>query len=544
MKRTLAYAALLAAFAGCGKVSTDNAAIGGRHSWTRPGVLRLAIQSEPKNLNPLLTSNTIDVFVDRFMFEPLISPNEKGTQVPILAMQVPSVENGGISKDGLTITYHLRNNAKWSDGVPVTSKDVKWSWQAIMNKDNNIISRHAYDDIAAVDTPDAYTAVVHLKEKFAPFVNSFFTDSDQPYPVAPEHALARYPNINEIPFNSAPMVTDGPFKFVRWVHNDHISLVANPDFFMGKPGLTNVEIRVVPDENTTVNLLKTHAVDWIYQASIKTYPELKGAPGIVIDWVDVNGYYTVQINTSHPPLDDVRVRRAIAYAVDKQNLVDTAMYGQEKIATEDIPDWMWAFDPKVRLLPHDLKESKRLLAEAGYSPGPGGVMQRNGQPLSLLMVTENSNITYKQLALQMQDQLRQAGIQVAIKQFPPAQLYAPAGEGGILQLGTFDIVMDGWYAGIDPDDSSQFMCKNFPPGGYNYSRYCNPEMDMAEKMALEHYDRPTRKLAYAKTQALLARDVPQIFIDWLRQAHGLNVDFKGFSPNPVVENWNAWQWSI
>lgn len=532
MNRILACAALAALLVGCNKATTQ------------PGVLRVAIQIEPKNLNPLLTSNTTDVFIDRFLFEPLISPDSKGVQTPMLALTVPSTENGGIGKDGLTITYHLRRNLRWSDGVAVTSKDVKWSWQAIMNPDNNIVSRHAYDDIASIETPDPYTVVVHLKAKFAPFVNSFFTDSDQPYPVAPEHVLSKYANINQIPFNSAPTVSDGPFLFQKWIHNDRIELNANRGFFMGAPHLSQIDIRIVPDENTSVNLLKTHAIDWIYQASIRTYPALKGADGIVIRWMQVNGYYTVQINTSNPPLNDVRVRRALAYAIDKANLVATTMYGQEQVATADLPNWMWAFDPSVRPLPRDLAESKTLLTQAGYALGSGGFMQKNGKRLSLLMVTGNSNVTFKQLAVQIQAQLAQAGIEVLIKEFPGAQLYAPAGEGGILQLGKFDLAMDGWFAGLDPDDSSQFMCKNVPPGGYNYSRYCNAEMDAAETMALRNYDRPTRKRAYAKTQALLARDVPQIFINWLRQEHPMSVDFKGFSPNPVVENWNAWQWNI
>ena len=140
--------------------------------------------------------------------------------------------------------------------------------------------------------------------------------------------------------------------------------------------------------------------------------------------------------------------------------------------------------------------------------------------------------------------LHRVGIEAQIKLFPGAELYAPAGEGGILQLGHFDLAVDGWFAGIDPDDSSQFMCKNVPPGGYNYSRYCNAEMDAAQMQALTHYDQPTRKAAYAKTQALLARDVPEIFINYLNQMEPISVDFKGLDPNPVVENWNAWQWSI
>jgi peptide/nickel transport system substrate-binding protein len=541
VKRVLALAALAGLLGGCSKVSEGT---GGEHSWTVPGILRVAIQDEPKNLNPLLTSNTTDVFIARFMFLPLIQPDDKGVQQALLTTEVPSTTNGGISSDGLSITYRLRKDVKWSDGVPFTSKDVKWTSQAIMNPSNNIVSRHGYDDIKSIDTPDDWTVIVHLKQKFSPFVNTFFTDSDQPYGVAPEHVLAKYPNVNQIPFNSEPTVSDGPFRFAEWVRNDHVSLVANDSFFLGKPGLKRIEIKVIPDENTSVEQLRTHAIDWIYQASIHLYPEVKDIPGTQIAWMRVNGYYDVQFNTASSAMKETAVRQAIAYAIDKQNLVNTTMYGQETLASEDLPDWMWAYDPRVRSYPYDLAKARALLAQAGYTPGPSGTMQRAGTPLSLLLVTNNSDATYRQLAIQIQEQLHRLGIPAQIKLFPGAQLYAPAGEGGILQNGHFDLVVDGWYSGIDPDDSSQFMCGNVPPGGYNYSRYCNPEMDAAETMALTHYDQATRKAAYAKTQTLLARDVPEIFINWLRQMHPINVDFKNFQPSPVIENWNAWQWSI
>ena len=541
MKRLLVLAALAGLLAGCSKVANES---GGEHSWTLPGVLRVALQQEPKNLNPLLNSNTTDVFIDRLMFLPLIQPNAQGIQQPLLATEVPTMANGGISKDGLTITYHLRKDVTWSDGVPFSGDDVKWSWRAIMNDDNDIVSRHGYDEIKSIDLPNPYTVVVHLKEKFSPFVNTFFTDSDQPYSVAPAHVLAKYPNLNQIPFNSEPTVSDGPFRFAEWVRNDHISLVANQNFFLGKPGLKRIELKIIPDENTSVELLKTHAVDWIFQASTHLYPQLKSDPNVTIAWMRVNGYYDIQINTSSAPLKDVRVRQAIAAAIDKQNLVDTTMYGQEKVASEDIPDWMWAFDPAVRSIPYDVAKAKALLAQAGYTPGPGGILRKDGQPLSLLLVTNASNATRRQLAVQLQAELRRVGIDVQIKLVPGAELFAPAGEGGILQLGHFDLTVDGWFAGIDPDDSAQFMCKNVPPGGYNYSRYCNAEMDAAETAALTHYDQTARKAAYAKTQMLLARDVPEIFINYLNQMEPISVDFKGFDPNPVVEDWDAWQWSI
>jgi peptide/nickel transport system substrate-binding protein len=541
VRRLIVVAALGALLAACSK---SGAPTDGRNPGTQPGILRIAIQSEPKNLNPLLVSNTTDTFIARFMFLPLIQPDSRGVQQPLIATQVPTMANGGISNDGLTVTYHLRKDVKWSDGVPLTSKDVKWTWQAIVNPNNNITSTHGYDYIKSIDTPDSWTVVVHLKERFSPFVNTFFTDSDQPYGVAPEHALAKYPNVNQIPFNAEPTVSDGPFRFGEWVHNDHISLIANDDFFLGKPGLKRIDIRVIPDENTSVEQLRTHAIDWIFQASTHLYPEVRDLPGVRIAWMRVNGYYDIQFNTASPVMKDVRVRRAIAYALNKENMVSTTMYGQEIVASEDLPNWMWAYDPNVRSIPYDVAQARALLTQVGYAPNHDGIEEKGADPLTALMVTDNSNATYRQLTLQIQEALRRIGVQVQIKVFPGAELYAPAGEGGVLQNGHFDFVVDGWYAGIDPDDSAQFMCRNIPPRGYNYTRYCSPEMDAAETMALTHYDQPTRKLAYAKTQALLARDVPEIFINWLSQMEPVNTDFKGFDPNPVIENWNAWQWNI
>lgn len=541
MKRLLALAALGAVLAGC---TQTGGAGGSAPAGGQTGRLRIAIQSDLKNLNPLLNSNTTDSFIARLMFEPLVSANQQGATVPMLATTVPTQANNGISKDGLTITYHLRKDAKWTDGVPVTSKDVKWSWQAIMNNNNNIISRHGYDYVRSLDTPDDYTVVVHLKRKFAPFVNSFFADSDQPYPVAPAHVLSKYPNINSIPFNSNPNVSDGPFKFVRWVHGDHLEFAANDQFFMGKPGLRTVYVRIVPDENTIRSLLRTHDIDWMFEASINNYPEVKDMPGVKLAWVDVNGYEDIQVNVQRPYLQDVRVRQAIAYAVDKPRIIQTLTFGQQKVATEDQPPFMWSYDPNIKDYPHDPAAAKQLLAQAGWKPGPDGIMTKNGERLTLVMVSNQSNVTRRKESVELQQMLRDAGIDLQIKYYQADVLFAPVGEGGILQGGKFDLSLAGWYAGVDPDDSSQFTCANLAPAGYNYSRYCNPDMEAAQKLALDNYDQATRKKAYSQIQQLLHRDVPEIFTYYQRQMHPISANFKGFAPNPVTESWNAWQWSI
>jgi peptide/nickel transport system substrate-binding protein len=543
LKALLVALLAAAALAGCTKVSQE---AGGsqRHSWTHPGVLRVAIQSDLKNLNPLLNSNTTDGFVDRLMFEPLVTADPQGNPLPMLAVRVPSTANHGIGRDGLTITYHLRKDARWSDGVAVTSRDVKWSWQAIMNPNNNVVSRHGYDVVDRLDTPDDYTVVVHLKSRFSPFVDTFFAESDQPYMLAPAHVLAAYPNINNIPFNSAPTVTDGPFKFQQWARGDHITVVRNDAFFMGRPGLSRVEVKIVPDEDTSVNLLRTHGIDYMFQASIQTYDQIRTIPDVRIAWVNVNGYDALQMNLSRPLMRDPRVRSAIAYAVDKNEMVRTLTFGTQHVATEDIPDWMWAFNPSVRSYPHDPGMARTLLREAGWRPGPDGVMRRGADRLTLVLVSNNSNATRRRESLEIQAMLREAGIDAEIKYYPGDVLFAPAGMGGILQLGRFDLSMAGWYAGVDPDDSSQLTCRNFPPGGYNYSRYCNAEMEAAQKAALSNYDRAARTAAYFRIQELLARDNPELYIFWIRQMEPVSVDFRGFNPNPVEESWNAWQWSI
>lgn len=416
------------------------------------GILRIAIEQDVKTLNPILASSTVDIFVQRLLFEPLISADVHGQPVPMLALTIPSVANGGISGDGLTLIYHLRHSAHWTDGVSVTSDDVKFSWSAIVNPQNNAVSRHGYDDIARIDTPDRFTAIVHLKRRFAPFVATFFAESDQPYTIVPAHVLRSYPNINRVNFNVNPTVCDGPFRFVSWAHGDRLILDRNERFFIELPHVRRIEIRVVPDENTSVNLLRTHEVDFVYQPSIITNPTLRQIPGVHVVWVDMNGYVGLQINMSRPSLNDARVREAIARAIDKEELTRTLTFGQEHVASADIPNWMWA-SPRLPVLAPDLAYAKDLLRKAGRPAEP------------LLLVTDVANATHRRLTVEIQAMLRAVGIETTIKFYPADLLYAPAGMGGIMHTGRFDLAIVPWYAGIDPDNSSQLLCAMFRPTG-------------------------------------------------------------------------------
>jgi peptide/nickel transport system substrate-binding protein len=198
----------------------------------------------------------------------------------------------------------------------------------------------------------------------------------------------------------------------------------------------------------------------------------------------------------------------------------------------------------VQSVPYDTSAAKALLARAGWLAGADGIVRKNGRPLELELATDSASATHRSESLLVQAALRRIGILVRVKYYPLDILYAPQGMGGIQAGGRFDLLVYGWYAGIDPDNSSQLTCDNFPPHGYNDPRYCSPAMDAAQAIALTHYDRATRKRAYAKIESLLAADNPIVFFWWQRQQEAISVDFHGFAPNAVLESWNAWQWSI
>ena len=551
--RTLVIGALACALSvsACSKVGEINSAGGtARGAGTVPGELRVATQRSPNTLNPILSANTTEGFVNRLSFDTLVSVDGAGKNtVPILATEVPTQANGGISKDGLTITYHLHSGVKWHDGVPFSSKDVKFTWQAMMNTANNVNARIGYEDVKSVDTPDANTVIFHLKHKFAPFVDTIFAESDNPVCVLPEHLLAKYPNLNRIPFNQQPVGT-GPFKVARWIRGDHIDLVANDDYFLGKPKLRRVVVREIPDENTSLNALRSHDVDWIFEASPELYKTIKASASDEIKVVLNDKPQTLQmlVNTSRPPLDDVRIRRAISYAVDKQALVDKNTGGSAVVAWADQPPFQWSYTDDVMKYPADAAKARALLAEAGYTPGPDGIMRKNGKPLSFTLSYNVENATRRLVAVQVQAMLKAVGVDVQIKTYPANLLFATYGQGGILTTGKYDLNISGWIAGQDPDDHSEFASDQIPkpshPDGVNYTRYQNNEMDAEQKAALASYDQAARKPHYVKIQQLLARDLPIIYIWFPRQAQPIVPAFKNFAPNPINESWNAYQWEI
>jgi peptide/nickel transport system substrate-binding protein len=523
---------------------SSSADLATRHPWTIPGELRVGLAVTPHSLSPLLPQVMSDFMLTRLWSDVLTSYDTSGNQmVPILARVVPSHENGGISPDGKTITFLLRRGVRWQDGAPFSSNDVRFSWTAVMNPNNDVVSRNGYDDVARVDTPDRLTVVFHLKHRYARIVSMLFGDGESPYGILPAHLLARYPELNDVPFNAHPIGT-GPFKVVRWLRGDRIELAANDDYFLGRPKLRRIIVRSYGDDNSLVTALRAHEIDWLAEATPLLYRELKTIPDVRTVLTPMNNSYMVWFNTAHPAVADRRVRRAIAYSIDKAALVHDYSYGAAKVADGDIPDFLWAYPRGIAFPTYDPAAAARELRSAGYARAPSGLWERSGVPLAFDLVSNQSSLLDRSMSVALQSMLAKNGITAHLKTYSQALYAASYSEGGIMTAGKFDAMLSRWIEGPDPDDSADLICSARPPGGYNLTRYCNPAMDALQQRALDTDDRLQRAAYYREIETLFANDSPMIVIWWQDLVQAISTDFKGFAPNPFIESWNAYEWSI
>ncbi|MBV8375202.1 MAG: peptide ABC transporter substrate-binding protein [Candidatus Eremiobacteraeota bacterium] len=505
------------------------------------GELRIAIPINPTQLNPILAQNSIENFADGLIFDLLVTQDERHRQVPDLAAVVPTVANGGISKDGLTITYHLRHGVRWQDGYPFSSRDVKFTWEAIMNRDNNVVSHRGYDQVAFVDTPDPYTVVFHMKRLFAPAIDTIFGESDTPFRILPAHLLAKYANVNQVPFNAAPVGT-GPFTFGRWFRGDRIILKANPNYFRGAPRLRGITLLIIQDDNTTESEVRSRDVDLALEIPATIYRDLANAPSVVRQLVQAPLYESIDFNLTRPPLNDPRVRRALVLAMDRNTIARDDTYGAGIPALADLSAYYWAFDSSIGPLQYNPKLAQAMLDQAGWHRGSDGVRTRSGKRLTLELAYGLGNSIGRAITAQVQQMYRALGIDVQLKGYDYATYYAAAQSGGILNGGKFDLAVYAWISGADPDNSSQWTCNAVPPVGNNVTRYCSTAMDAAQRLALSTFDRSIRKNAYARIERLLIDDAPAAFLYYRSLPYAHTPALQNFVPNGISEGWNAQEW--
>lgn len=506
-----------------------------RHPWTVPGTLRVALASSPNTLDPILTTQLIENFIASLIFDKLFDTRPDGTLVPELAAAVPTPANGGISRDGRTITVALRRNVRWHDGQPFTSADVAFTQAARMNPANNVSDRVPYDRVVRLDTPDRYTVVVHLAQPYAPFLVKWMSA------VIPAHLLAGKHDLNQDPFNAAPVGT-GPFRFVRWERGRDIVLDANPDYALGKPGLQHVIVELMSDENSELIALRTHEVDWVYEPSPLTARNLGTVAGAHVEQFHTNDVFGLWLNVTQPPLDDVRVRRALAYAVDRNALVERVAAGFADPAVADVPTYLAASDPAPRPIPYDPAKARAILRAAGWTPEPDGILRKNGRPLVITCLVGAGNAAAMSATIQIAAMFRTVGVDLSIKPVQGNMMFAPAAAGGLLLSGRFQATWHGYFLWDDPDDSILYTCAARAPRGQNTDRFCNADFDRWTNVALTHYDIATRKNAYAHTQRILLDQVPVIFVWWQHGLHLMSDDLHGVRDHDGLSM--PYRWSI
>jgi peptide/nickel transport system substrate-binding protein len=526
-------AALLAA--DCSRVS-QSVGGGATNPWTVPDVLRISVNTDVNTFNPVISKLYIENYVEEAIFSGLVKYDAAGDLVPDLATEVPSSTNGGISKDGRTIVYHLRD-ARWQDGVPVASSDVRFTYSLIMDPAVNSPVQSTYARIERIDTPDPHTVVLHLRAPFAPVLSQVFCNGAFGQ-IVPQHALAGSRDVNRDPFGSRP-IGSGPYKMDFWDRGSSITLRANPQYFGGAPHISEIDVQIISNQNTQLVAVEGHQLDVATQAQpaqLAAYRKIAGtrvmlAPTYELDAVD--------FNTRRAPFDDVRVRRALAMALDRARIAKTALAGTATAAQTFIPPYNWAFDPDNGAPRYDLAGAGHVLDAAGWLAGPDGVRVKDGKRLSFQLIHYEST-TGTIIAEEIERAWRSVGAEAELRTMPRNVVI-----GVVEPAGNFDVALGGTGYDADPD-RSQFQETQFiEPHGFNATRYSDADLDRWTEAALQTYDRAQRKRLYALIQRRLNRDMPSIPIAWESFVFDVNTDLHGFAPETVNSDfWNVQNWTI
>ncbi len=503
----------------------------------------IAQQWEPQSLNPALENGTSSTEWSMLVFSYLVKYDDRGRLVPDVAEEVPTLRNGGISRDGKTIVYHIRRGIRFADGSPLTAEDCAWSVDAVNNPNNNVQSRFAYDDVASAEAPSPATLVLHLKRPFPPLI--VVVEAPQGFPIFPKRALASFPNFNQVAFDGAPFGS-GPYRVERWLRGDRVELTANPYYWRGPVAIKRMTIQFVANSQTALNVLQTHEVDGYFDAQdYATYPQMLTLRGYRVTSTLQNAVGAIIFNTQDPLTADPRVRHALAEAIDIPALIAKAYRGALSSREAAAGLFLWAYDPHAYPdIPYDPAGARRLLDLAGWHSGAGGLRVKDGHPLDLLLILQASTPADAIVADNVVQYESAVGVRVTLKQFNITQFVAPASEHGPVYGGKFQMALYSFENGDDPDTTDQFACANVPPNGYNKSRICDPRIDALLARGLSTYDPAARAVTYRALQALLYRELPIALIYRRTQLNAFTDRLRNQTTSLSGAFWNVGAWSL
>lgn len=448
------------------------------------GTLVLAIQQEPASmlLAEIATPVSAQYYVPLLINEPLLLVDHDSNVVPGLLVEVPTLENGGISPDFRTYTLTLRPGLVWDDGSPITAEDFVYTREWITNPENNSYATHGWERVESIEvSDDGLTAVISLTEP-----NVFWlSEAVIGMGIVPKVAMERLGGRDA--YNNAP-VGNGPFKFVEWVRGDHITFERNDSYFRGPAYLDRVIVRFIPDQNAFVaqGIAGDYHVSLGHiEASIQDLESADNLQMVTTDWPFLERILLSQTvpgepDTPHPILTDINVRKALAFSIDKQTIVDSLFFGINPIGVNQVQGTRW-FNENLEPYPYDPDEAVRLLEEAGWVDTDGdGIRENEGQRLSLTYSTTAGARTRESIQAIVQQNAADVGIELVIENYPPPTFFG--GFEGILFGRKYELGQhaNGIFS-FDPNLGSWWHSESIPtaenPFGNNATGWSDPRVD-------------------------------------------------------------------
>jgi len=496
---------------------------------------------EPDTLNPYISQMLESLNVSNLFLNGLTVTTDEMEVRPVLAEEVPSVANGGISAGGKKITFKLRQGLKWSDGKPFTAADVAFTQEFMVNPKANVSNRAGYDKVVKVETPDEYTVVFHLKEPYVPFVTTTFQ-----WGILPKHVLESAKDPNKDPWNRTLDPSLGPFTLKEWKQGQYIEAARNKEYWGPRPNLDKIVVKFLSDPNGLFAQLKGGQIDWFEYAPAMLSKNIQKLPNATLLKTDTLSYEVYAfIPKPGGPLEDKLVRRAISHAVNVEQIVQSLYPGERRAATTQHP-MSRAFNKELKPYAYDPAKAKQLLARAGWKDTDGdGVLDKSGKRLFLIISTTSGQTDREQKEEIIQQDLKKVGIGSEIKNYDPATFFGPATEGGVMASGKCDIGIFSGVASADPDNWSSFHSSQIPsasnPMGQNLWRIKDAEIDRLTVEGQSELDPKKRAEVYKQIDKVILENSYTLLERWWKNYDGVNRRVRNAKPNPTLQGnlWNA-----
>jgi len=499
------------------------------------GTLIEAGFSDVRTFNPVIVGDTTSGLLCGLIYDNLVDVDPDTLQpIPNLATK------WDISPDGKTYTFTLKPGVKWHDGQPFTADDVKFSFDSYLNPDTGTQRAGALTQrIASVDVKDPLTVVFTLKAIIAPFLTTNINGNQ----IVAKHIFGTVPP-KELRTNVASTTTPvgtGPFKIKSYKPGDNVTLSGNPDYHKGATALDTYIYKVVKDSNVLLQQLKTGETDF-GGITADTFDEAKKQPNLnALNW-DSFSFTYFGYNLDRPLFQDVKLRQALFYAVDRSAIVKQLYNGLSTVAVGTMPPISWAAAPDKIMIKYeyDPKKAAQMLDDAGWKLGSDGIRAKGGQKLSFSMWTNSGNKVRENYLLVLQEGWKAIGVEMK-PQTEEFSVYLDR----INKNFDFDMFLVGFSWGVDPDQTTMWDSMQHG-GGFNSYHYSNPMVDMLLDQGLHVLDQDKRKQIYLDMQNRIIADAPALVSDFPQGLAAINKRVKNRIPNGVAgsDRNNAHQWYV